>query len=215
MAKATSPASIDAFAPAFSSLKDMAYQQAGAYINTVKMAHFAIENIANFPKEVTEEAKAELYDGYRSRYSQLNPAKKYAVISDHLILATPEHEKAKGIELVEIGVDYAYSFSSQEFGKLANSRPELHRIIKDIREKCSVFCSNRLGDLKRAATNILNEGKEKKRTANKDFAEFVDAWFTDVALTRLKGAKSRNDATADEAKFTKAKVAFMVEWNRI
>ena len=70
-----------------------------------------------------------------------------------------------------------------------------------------------LGDLKRRAKKILNEGKERKRTANKNFEEFVEEWFKETAPTRLKGAKARLDATANEKKFNDAKVAFMVKWN--
>jgi ATP-dependent helicase/DNAse subunit B len=209
----TAAAPIDA--PLFTSLKDMAFKQATAHDNTMTMASFAIANIANFPNEVSDEARAELYSGYRARYTEINKAKKYAVINDHLILAAPEHETNKSVEKIEIGVDYAYSFSSQEFGKLANTRPELHAIIKPIRENTAIYCSNRLGDLKKAANKILNAGKGRARTANKDFAQFVTEWFNDTALTRMKGAKSRGDNSANVERFTAAKVAFMVEWNKV
>jgi hypothetical protein len=70
-----------------------------------------------------------------------------------------------------------------------------------------------MSDLKRRANTILNEGKERTRTANKNFAEFVDEWFKEIAPTRLKGAKNRGDSTAMDKKFNEAKVAFMVKWN--
>lgn len=197
----------------FTSLKDSAFQQAGAAQTLESVAQFAIERIKGFPKDVPSEAKDELYEGYRMKFDALNPAKVYAVINDHYVLATQEHKDAKNVEKVEIGVAYAFSYSSQEFGKLANTRPALHALIKGVREKCSTYCSNRLGDLKRAASRILNEGKERQRSANKDFAEFVVDWFKDTAPTRLKSAKARSDKSADEKRFNEAKVAFMVKWN--
>ena len=199
--------------PSFTSLKDSAFQQAGAAQTLESVARYAIERIEGFPKEVPSEAKDELYEGYRMKFDALNPKQTYAVINDHYVLATQEHMDAKNVEKIEIGVAYAFSYSSQEFGKLANTRPALHALIKEVREKCSTYCSNRLGDLKLAATKILNEGKERNRSANKDFAEFVDAWMKDSAPTRLKSAKARGDATADEKRFNEAKVAFMVKWN--
>jgi hypothetical protein len=147
------------------------------------------------------------------KFNELQPAKVYAVINDHYVLATPEHIAAKNVEKIEVGVAYAYSYSSQEFGKLANTNPALHGLIKAVREKCSTYCSNRLSDLKRAAKAILNKDKTRERTANKDFAEFVADWFKDTAPTRLKSASSRGDATADTKRFNEAKVAFMVKWN--
>lgn len=209
----TSPVATAMLTNSFASLKDSAYQQAGAHDTLESVARYAIANIADFPKEISSEAKDELYEGYRMRFDQLCPKKTYAVINDHYVLATEEHMKTKNVEKIEIGVAYAYSYTSQEFGKLANTRPALHTLIKEVREKCSTYCSNRLGDLKRCANRLLNEGKERTRTANKNFEEFVAEWFKEIAPTRLKGAKNRGDSTANEKKFNEAKVAFMVKWN--
>jgi hypothetical protein len=212
MAKSAAKAVESATQPAFTSLKDSAFQQAGAAQTLEDVARYVLGNVKDFPKEVPTEAKDALYDGYRMKFNLLKPAVIYAVINDHYIRATPEHMKADNVEKVEIGVAYAYSYSAQEFGKLANTNPALHSLIKEIREKCSTYCSNRLGDLKRAATKILNEGQERKRTANKNFDEFVEDWFKETAPTRLISARSRNDATADEKRWNEAKVAFMVKW---
>jgi hypothetical protein len=38
------------------------------------------------------------------------------------------------VEKIEIGVAYAFAYSSQEFGKLKNTNPALHGIIKVIRD---------------------------------------------------------------------------------
>ena len=169
--------------------------------------------VKDFPKEISTEAKDELYDGYRMKFNLLKPETMYAVINDHYVIATQEHKTNDKVEKVNIGVPYAYSYSAQEFGKLANTNPALHALVKEIREKCSTYCSNRLGDLKRAATKILKEGQEgQARTANKNFGEFVEDWFKESAPTRLISAKNRGDKTADDKRWNEAKVAFMVKW---
>jgi hypothetical protein len=114
------------------------------------------------PKEIPVEAKDEIYEGYRMRFDQLFPKKTYAVIDGHYVRATPEHMETANVEKIEIGVAYAYSYTSQEFGKLAQTRPALHGLVKMIREKCATYCSNRMSDLKRRANTILNEGKERR-----------------------------------------------------
>jgi hypothetical protein len=197
----------------FTSLKDLGYQQAGNFEKSISMAQYALDNIVGFPTDVPTESKDALYEGYRMKFNELQPAKVFAVINDHYVLATQEHMDAKNVEKIEVGVAYAYSYSSQEFGKLANTNPALHGLIKAVREKCSTYCSNRLSDLKRAAKNILNKDKTRDRTANKDFAEFVADWFKETAPTRLKSAEARRDSTADSKRFNEAKVAFMVKWN--
>ena len=212
MAKSAAKVVESATQSSFTSLKDSAFQQAGAHQTLESVARYALTQIKDFPKEVTTEAKDALYEGYRMKFNQLKPEVCYAVINDHYVLATPEHIKADNVEKVNIGIPYAYSYSAQEFGKLANTNPALHALIKEIREKTSTYCSNRLGDLKRAATKILNEGKERNRGVNKDFAEFVEAWFKETAPDRLVSAKNRGDKSADDKRFAEAKVAFMVKW---
>ena len=212
MATKASKAVESATQVSFTSLKDSAFQQAGAHQTLESVARFVMSQVKDFPKEVPTEAKDSLYEGYRMKFNALQPALMYAVINGHYVRASIEHFANDKVEKVEIGVPYAYSYSAQEFGKLANTNPALHAIVKGIREKCSTYCSNRLGDLKRAANRILNEGKERQRGVNKDFAEFVEAWFKDTAPDRLKSAKNRGDSSADDKRFNEAKVAFMVKW---
>jgi hypothetical protein len=212
MAKSAAKVVESATQVSFTSLKDSAFQQAGAHQTLESVARFALTQIKDFPKEVPTEAKDQLYEGYRMKFNALQPAVIYAVINGHYVQATQEHKANDKVEKVEIGVPYAYSYSAQEFGKLANTNPALHALIKEIREKCATYCSNRLGDLKRAANKILNAGKDRNRGVNKDFSEFVEAWFKDTAPDRLKSAKNRGDSSADDKRFNEAKVAFMVKW---
>ena len=70
-----------------------------------------------------------------------------------------------------------------------------------------------MSDLKRAVRKLMNNGKDRKRTANKNFDEYVVGFLND-AFDRLKTAKARGDSTADLDRFNRAKVAFMVEWKK-
>ena len=190
----------------FASLRDMGYQQAKTNDNLATQAQFAIDNIVGFPTDIPAEAKSELYAGYQLRYNDNNPAETYAVINGHYVKATDEQMKNKKIEKVEIGVAYAFSYSSQEFGKLANTNPALHAIIKVWRSDVSDYCSNRLGDLKRAATKLLNKGKTTQRQTL-DFAESAKKLFDQLGNS-VKVKAGRGDTTADPVKFKQAVDAF-------
>ena len=199
----------------FTSVQDAGFQQAGAYQTTEAVARFVMSQDASFPTEVASEVKDALYNGYRMKFTQLLEPTTYAVINDHYVIATEEHMKTDNVEKIRIGVDHAYSYSQQEFGKLKNTRPALHSLIGKVRDKTSTYCSNRLAELKRVAIRLQKDasGEEgKTRKANLNFEEFVDAWFKDTAEDRLKTAKSRGDATADAKRFTNAKIAFMTKW---
>ena len=195
-----------------SSLKDLGYQQAKTGDSLETQAQFALDNITGFPEDVPSEAKDALYDGYRMRYSERKPATMYAVINDHYVLATDEHLKNKKVEKVEMGVAYAFSYSSQEFGKLKNTNPALHGIIKTIRDDVADYCSNRLGDLKRASKKLIAK-KDGTSRITLDFAQsMLKAFEAQEKSVKVKQAKG--DTTANSAKFALAVKSFWMTYNK-
>jgi hypothetical protein len=135
-------------------------------------------------------------------------------VNDHYILATPEQIKNAKVEKVEIGVAYAFAFSSQEFGKLKNTNPALHGIVKGIREDVADYCSNRLGDLKRACKKILakRNGNTTTRTTL-DFVESMTKTF-EAQEKSVKVKQTKGDTTANSAKFALAVKAFWTTYNK-
>jgi len=188
------------------SLKDAGYQQAKVGDSLTALAQFALDTIAGFPKDLPAEARTELYAGYQLRYNETHPAELYAVINGHYTLATPEQLSNKKVEKIEVGVAYAFSYSSQEFGKLANTNPALHKLVKGWRDATNDYCSNRLGDLKRAANKLLSKGKDTQRQTL-DFAESMTKLF-DAQAKSVKVKQGRGDTTADAVKFKVAVDAF-------
>lgn len=195
------------------SLRDLAYNQAKAGDTVIDQAKLAIENIVGFPEDISSEAKAELYEGYQLRFNENQPPKLYAVVSGHYVLATPEHEKNKKVEKVEIGVAFAFSFTSQEFGKLKSTNPALHGVVAQVRSKFADYASNKLGDLKRAAKKLIDE-KEGKTTQRQtlDFAQSMTKIF-EAQTKSVKVKQSRGDTTANELKFKAAITAFWKAYN--
>ena len=195
-----------------SSLKDLGYQQAKTGDSLETQAQFALDNITGFPEDVPSEAKDALYDGYRMRYSERNPATMYAVVNDHYVLATPEQVQNKKVEKVEMGVAYAFSYSSQEFGKLKNTNPALHGIIKTIRDDVADYCSNRLGDLKRASKKLIAK-KDGTSRITLDFAQsMLKAFEAQEKSVKVKQAKG--DTTANSAKVALAVKSFWMTYNK-
>ena len=196
----------------FASVRDFGYQQAMTGDSLVSQAQYALDNFAGFPESIADETKGDLYSGYQLRYAENQPVKVYAVINDHYVLATDEQVKNKKIEKIEIGVAYAYSYSSQEFGKLKNTNPALHKIVGDVREKFSTYASNKLGDLKREAKKILNSGKTSTRSTL-DFTQSMTKIF-DAQAKSVKVKQDRGDTTANALKYKTAVKAFWDTYNK-
>jgi hypothetical protein len=196
------------------SIKDGAYKQAVASDRMRGVARFVLDHSKGFPETVQDEVKEQLYDGYRLRFNEVNPPERYAIVNDHYLLidgSNPALEDER--EKVNIGVDYAFSFTQQQFGKMKNENPYLHAIIKEWRDKVNNYCSNRLGDLKRQARAIQNEGKTRERGATADFAKRIQDVFSDLA-DKCKNAQARGDETADSKRFATARAAFMTAWSK-
>ena len=196
------------------SLRDLGYKQAQTGDNLDNQAEYALVHIAGFPEDIPSEAREMLYEGYRLRHNEKHPAKVYAVVNDHYVLATPEQIKNAKVEKVEMGVAHAFAYSSQEFGKLKNTNPALHGIIKTIRDDVGDYCSNRLGDLKRACKRILDKrnGRTVSRTTL-DFAESMTKLF-DAQAKSVKVKEAKRDTTANSAKYALAVKAFWMTYNK-
>jgi hypothetical protein len=197
---------------AYANLADLGYSQATTSDTLSDQARFALEKIAGFPADIPAESKAELYKGYQRRYAERHPAVIHAVINGHYVLATPEHIANKAVEKIEVSVDYVLSYSAQEFGKLKNTEPAKHKVVSDLRGDVLDYCSNRLGDLKRAAEKILNKDKPRTRTTL-DFIDSMEKVFS-AQEKSVKVKEGKGDTTASVAKFRLAQKAFWTTYNK-
>ena len=197
------------------SLKDGAYKQARAGDTVKSVARYCLSNVVGFPEDIPKDALEQLNEGYRLRFSENNPPKQYAVIDDKYLLVNDSNNLKEASNKKLIGVDFAFSFNQQVFGKLKETEPYMYPIVKQIRKEVQTYCSNRINDLKREARRIQNEGKENARTAVKDFTEVVDAVFNDGKtglIARCGSAKKRDDVTADLDKLKQSIKAFNLVW---
>jgi hypothetical protein len=200
------------------SLKDGAYKQAAGADTVTDFAHYVIEKCKGFGTpdyKLTDEAKTELYDGYRLRYAQKSKRPiVYAVISGDYYefdKLTPD-QKDKVKEKIEMSVDVAFSYTSNEFGKLANDRPQYHKLVGEWRAATSTYCSNRFRDLTKEAKRILSGDKKGTRKPNLSFAETIDKTMESLKTKLAKCVTTKSDNTADQVKFNKALGAFLAVW---
>jgi hypothetical protein len=199
------------------SYTDGAYKQASSHDTATDFAKFVIEKNTGFGTadfKLSDKVKEEIVQGYRMRFSARNPAKTYAVIGNEYFdmekLDPSQKDKVK--EKVEVGVEVALSFTSNEYGKLANDRPQYHKLIGKWRSDTSTYCSNRFKDLEKAAREAVSGGAKKKRTANLSFAETVDKTVTDLKTKLAKCVANKTDSSANQEKFNKALAAFLTVW---
>ena len=119
--------------------------------------------------------------------------------------------KNKKVEKVNIGVEYAFSFSTHEYAKLTQENPNLRKLVQSIRESTQDYCSNRFNDLKRCAKKLLRKDNGTQRTAL-TFVESTKSSF-DAMEKSVKTKASRGDTTAKPEKFKLALAAFWSTYN--
>jgi len=196
----------------FTSIKDFAYQQAGTMDTSTSQAQWAIDHLVGFPEDISDEDKAQLGEGYKLRFNENNPAVTYAVINGHYVLPDADQLKSKKVEKVEIGVEYAFSFSSQEFGKLKNTNPALHAVVNTWRKRMSTYQSNALSELIRKAKALLKKDQPTTRqslTFVESMTKVFEAQGKSVKVKQVRGS----DTTANAVKYGVAVSAFWTAYN--
>ena len=215
--KATAKASADIALTANepTSIKDAAYRFARVGETATDLAKFIMEHAPDFPAETSAELKADLFAGFMTRAHELWGQDYYTrgesgtmVKAGNSLDGKAEYPKGS----TTLSLFYCYSFSQQEFGQLKNKDPQLHGLVKIMRDKFSKYASNNLSALRRSAINLLSDGKSRERGATKVFVQSLTDTFSDYDK-RVKTAENRGDDTANPAKFIVAKDAFWKAYN--
>lgn len=199
-----------------SSIKDAAYKFARAGETSASIARYIVDNDPSFPDEVSKELKADLNAGFMLRATELwgdefykiGDGGTYIPMGNSIVLKNVAPENS-----IRIGLSYCFAMSQQEFGQLKNKDPQLHSIVKPMRDKFSKYSHNNIAALKLAARALLNDGKSRERGATKNFTEALTDMFESFDK-RVKNAEARNDETASPVQFRVARDAFWNAYNK-
>ena len=200
------------------SLPDLGYRHGGALHTVKQLATWALDGgVKGFPDNVSDEDTLSIRQGYKRKHSELNPATQYCIVEGKYLKVSDMQlqgiEMPKKPEIVNIGVDYAFSFTQQQAGKLKETHnPVLHKIVADIRTRCNKYETTTFAKLCAEGNKILKErkGEKAERKGNLAFMEWLynDKGVFDTMKTRCKNAKAKGDEFADIEKLGKAILAF-------
>jgi len=196
----------------FKSIKDFGYSQAKTSDTSINMAQWAIDNFSGFPETISPEIKAELVSGYHLRYSEMKPDIIYAVIDNNYVVATPEMLEKKNIELLKVGVSYAFSYSSQEFGKLKNENPSKHAMIERVRKATNTYCSNKFAELVSRAKKLMKPEDSTTRQSLTFIESMTKTFETQDKSVKVKETRG-HDTTANQLRYRMAVESFWKTYN--
>jgi hypothetical protein len=157
--------------------------------------------------DVPVEVKTGLYAGFQLRKHELTMERFYKLGDNgsYIPLSSAPADNAPGI--VSMSINVAMSYSAQEFGKMRETDPAKHAIIKPMRDAFSDYAGNCMRDLKAAVRRLVQKDQPRQRGANKAFREAMTLVFNTYEK-RVKTAKDRGDNEADVVKFKMAVNAF-------
>jgi hypothetical protein len=194
------------------SWEDAGYKQARIGEASRGMAQWALSRCPGFAEEVPKEIKAGLYAGFQLRKHELEGDKYYKLGEGgtYIPLKDKPDDSVKGV--VCMTINSAMSYSQQEFGKMRETDPAKHAIVKPLRNAFSDYAGNSLRALQGAVRKLQNEGKPRTRSANKTFLEAMKDAF-DTYEGRVKTANDRSETGADPVKYKLAVAAFWKAYN--
>ena len=207
--------------PVINSMKDVGYQQARLGNTLRHVALAAIEREPNLPESFSEHGKAEFLSGVDLCYNDSHPVVTYFRLDGNWLPAESFEVGADVSKLhtMQVGTAFCMSMTGQEYGALNNDKSgtydaSLYSVVKVWRDRIKKYRHNKVTDLIAQIKKIQNEGKPRTRAARDEFVEWRKAWF-DTAEKRCKTSVSQySDTTADLARFTKAKAAFIREYDK-
>jgi hypothetical protein len=205
-------------------LQDLAMQHASALGKVKALAIWGLDNIKGFPEKMSSEDIEQLKLGYQHKYSLDNPAVEYAVVEGNYLkvsdCAIQGIEIPSKAERVHFGVDYAFSFNTNEAGRLKETHGEtVYSLVKEIRTACNKAVSNNLNKLIASGKEQdgIRKGVKPERKANLDFADWVYSEKGPIESMKLraKNALAKKTLTSDDVKkLNSAIIAFNVAFKK-
>jgi hypothetical protein len=189
----------------FNSLKDASYKFALIGETAKSVAEYVVGECPNFLQEVPKEVEAQLIAGWMLRKQELmNDDHKIRTFNTEWI---PDPKGGNRVTL-----DYVYSFSQQEVGRMRIADPVKHGIVTEVRNEFSKYKNEKMKALKTAIRNL--NPSNRKRAENKDFNSFISDTMTAI-LDKAKSVNARNsDKTCDPVKTRMAVDAFNKVYNK-
>lgn len=136
----------------------------------------AEELLRRYPDaKLSEESKASLEASFRARKKQLMTDRWYEKVGHDTyikVAAAPPADRQD--TFLCLSVDYATGFARHEFGKLKAEQPNLHGLIKSVRDAVSTYVSQTMGDLQSQMNKLLRMETAAPRATNKSFKAHVD-----------------------------------------
>jgi len=190
------------------SLKDCALQSARSSDTLRSAAIYALDNIPSFPEECPKEHRAELNAGWLLHYTATHEGVEYGRFGENWLPTAGT--TGKPAETKKVDATYAMSFTTHEFGRMAETHgPSFKGVIAQIRKDYQTYESNRFSDLKRAAVkeDKARKGETQTRKPTKEWGVWVkEDWLPDLTA-RFKTAQQRGDKSADAAVLEKVRAA--------
>lgn len=186
------------------SFKDAGYRSAKSGDENKIIARFVLDHCPTFPKDLSKDIKTELFAGFQLRAHE-NWGSKFYKLADGVFIPLEGEPSKDDKGILDFNVNFAMSFSQQEFGKLRSNDPAKHAIIKEWRDRFSNYASNCMATLALSVKQLT--AIKKTRAENAGFVEAMTAVF-DSYEKRVKTAETRGDSEADPLKYRMARDAF-------
>ena len=189
----------------FNSLKDASYKFALIGETAKNVAEYVVSQCPNFLQEVPKEVESQLIAGWMLRKQELmNDDHKIRTFNNDWI---PDPKGGNRVTL-----DYVYSFSQQEVGRMRIADPVKHSIVTEVRNEFSKYKNEKMKALKTAIRNL--NPANRKRAENKDFNTFISDTMSAI-LDKAKSVHARNnDTTCDPVRTRMAVDAFNKVYNK-
>lgn len=184
----------------------------GFAVSTDLARTFAAEMLRRHPNAVLpEETWDALKAAWMVRKRRMIPAEWYEKVGADQYYRVQEAPPEGAENFLHLTADFCCSFSSTDFGKLKGEQPNLHGLIKGVRDSVSMYAASKKQAFESMLKRMLREEQAHGANAKRAFIVALEAYLLDRKKSLANARKRGETGLCEDSVYEKAVAEFLTK----
>lgn len=184
----------------------------GFAVSTDLARTFAAEMLRRYPDAVLpEETWDALKAAWMMRKRRMIPGEWYEKVGADQYYRVAEAPPEGAENFLHLTADFACSFSSTDFGKLKGEQPNLHALIKGVRDSVSMYAASKKQAFESMLKKMLREEEARGANAKRAFIVALEAYLLDRRKSLGNARKKGETGLCEDSVYEKAVAEFIAK----
>ncbi len=173
---------------------------------------YAAEMLRRYPNAaLPEETWSALKTAWMTRKRGMVPAEWYEKVGADQYYRVQEAPPEEAENFLHLTADFCCSFSSTDFGKLKGEQPNLHALIKGVRDNVSMYAASKKQAFESMLKKMLREEQAHGANAKRAFIVALEAYLLDRKKSLANARKQGQTGLCEDSVYEKAVAEFLAK----